>query len=213
MAKDRDEFKVKLEMVKSKFPEDASYIISEYIQDVQSILSCCVYLTKTGHITYIGVGECIMDQDLSFRRGIVDWNSQDEYKARLYDKFVVPVANYLHKKGYFGIVGIETITNESGDYLVDLNPRINGDTSYIMLARSMTSLKFTKSLFDSCHTFDGTGGQLVKKANSLNETNESGRVIIMAVADDGMKCHANVGVFGDSLDLVNSLHAQLCGKE
>ena len=211
MTKDREEFKEKQKMVKSKFPEDASYIISEYIQDVQSTLDCGFYVTKTGRIIYIGVEECAME-DLGFRYATIDWNKQDQYKAQLYEKFVVPVANYLHKKGYFGIVGIDVVTSESGDYLVDLNSRINGNTSYLMLARSMAS-KFTKSFFDICLTLDGAGDQLVKKANSLNETNEGGRVIIMAVADDGMKCHATVAVFGDSVDLVDSLFAQLCGKE
>ena len=212
MTQDREELKEKLEMVRSKFGKDASYILSEYIQDVQNTLDCSFYVTKTGHIIYIGVQECIL-KNFGYCYGTIDWNKQDQYKERLYDKFVVPVANYLHKKGYFGMVGIDVITSERGDYLVDLNPRINGDSSYHMLARSMATLGFTKAMMQSCATFDGTGEQLVKKGNSLNETNVRGRVILMAVADDGTKCHATVAVFGNSVNLVDSLYAQLCGKE
>ena len=212
MAQDRQELKEKLEIVRSKFGKDAPYILSEYIQDVQNTLDCSFYVTKTGRIIYIGVEECVLE-NFSYRYGTIDWNKQDQYKARLYDKFVVPVANYLHKKGYFGIVGIDIITSERGDYLVDLNPRINGDSSYHMLARSMATLGFTKAMMYSCATFDGTGEQLVKKGNSLNETNVRGRVTVMAVTDDGTKCHAAVAVFGDSVNLVDSLYTQLCGKE
>jgi hypothetical protein len=36
----------------------------------------------------------------------VDWDQREEHRDRVYDKFIVPVAKYLHEKGYFGFTGM-----------------------------------------------------------------------------------------------------------
>ena len=211
--KSREELEEVTNMVKERFGPDSSYVISEYIKDVHVTLDCGFYLTKSGRVIYLGVQECILE-DFGYVAGTIDSDKQEKYKERLYDKFVVPVASYLHKKGYFGVVGIDIVANSSGDYLVDLNPRINGDTSYLMLAQTMATLGFTKSLFFICATVDGvTGKQLVEKANSINEKNANGRIVIMATADDGKKCHASFSVFSDSMGGVKCLNAELWDNE
>lgn len=198
-------------MVKGIFGADVSYIISEFIQDVRATLDCSFYVTKSGRIIWIGVQECVME-GYGYVAGTVDWHLQEQYRERLYDKYVVPVAAYLHKKGYFGIVGIDIITSQSGDYLTDLNPRLNGNTQFIMLAASMAKLGLSKSLFQIHVSFDVSGEQLVKKANSINETS-AGRVVIIASADEDEKCYAAVSVSADSMKLAESLYASLCSKD
>lgn len=212
MAENPEKFEEITTMVKNRFGSDSSYIISEYIQDVQCTLDCGFYVTKSGHIIYLGVQECTLE-NFGCSGGYTDLGKQEEYKQQLYDKFVKPVSAYLHKKGYFGIVGIDIVRSPSGDYVVDMNPRINGNTSYLMLARSMAELAFSRSRFEICETFDFKSEQLVKKANSINEKNANGRVIIMAAADEGEKCHASVSVFSDSKEMAGSLHDQLCQYE
>jgi hypothetical protein len=212
VTRNREEFEKTSKMVKDRFGSDSDYVISEYIQDVQSTLDCGFYVTKSGRIINMGVQECILE-NFSSDGGTIDWDKQEQYKERLYDKFVVPVAAYLHKKGFFGVVGIDIVTSPGGDYMVDLNPRINGNSAYLMLAGSMAKFGHSKSFFTICSSFDGTSEQLVKKANSINERKDGGRVIIMAATDDGDKCHASVSVFGDTMELVRSLYSQLCGKD
>jgi hypothetical protein len=212
VTRNREEFEKTSKMVKDRFGSDSDYVISEYIQDVQSTLDCGFYVTKSGRIINMGVQECILE-NFSSDGGTIDWDKQEQYKERLYDKFVVPVAAYLHKKGFFGVVGIDIVTSPGGDYMVDLNPRINGNSAYLMLAGSMAKFGHSKSFFTICSSFDGTSEQLVKKANSINERKDGGRVIIMAATDDGDKCHASASVFGDTMELVRSLYSQLCGKD
>ena len=212
MVESREKLEEVTSMVKNRFGPDSSYIISQYIQDVKATLDCGFYLTKKGRIIYLGVQDCILE-NFGYDAGTIDWDKQEVYKKQLYDKFVVPVAAYLHKKGYFGIVGIDVVTSPGGDYLVDLNPRINGDTSYMMLAPPMAKLGLSKSRFQICVAFDTTVEQLVKKANSINEKNANGRIIVMAAADDEGKCFATIAVFGDSMKLVDSLYAKLCDNE
>ncbi len=195
-------------MIKTRFGEDAKYIISKFIQDVCVTLACDFYVTKTGRIFWIATRECVVE-DFEYVGGTMDWDSQGKYKERLYDKFVIPVAEYLHKKGYFGVVGIDVIASPSGDYLVDLNPRLNGSTSFALLAVMMAkNLEMSKSIFKLSTGFDCSSEDLVKKASSINETNV-GRVVIMASADENKKCYATVAVFGDSMKLVEKLYTRL----
>ena len=211
MTRNREEFEKVLQIVKGAFGADVSYIISEFIQDVHTTLDCSFYVTKSGRIIWIGVQECVIE-DYGYVAGRADWDLQKQYKQRIYDKFVVPVAEYLHKKGYFGIVGIDIITSPSGDYLIDLNPRLNGNTQFIMLAPGMANLGLSKSLFRICESFDCTEDQLIKKANSINATTSTGRVVIIASADEDGKCYAAVSVFANEMALAESLYVCLCSK-
>ncbi|XP_028411659.1 uncharacterized protein LOC114534413 isoform X2 [Dendronephthya gigantea] len=210
VVQNREKFREKLKWITERFGSDAIYVISEYIQEVQSTIDCGFYVTKSGNIIYLGVQECVVNKDFGCSGGSVDWDMQDKYRERVYDKFVVPVAKYLHNKGYFGMVGIDIITSLRGDYLVDLNPRINGNTAYLILASTMAKLGLTKSRYEICVTFNITSEELVKKANSINEENLSSRIIIMAAVDEGEKCHAAISIFSDSEEMVDSLCAELC---
>ena len=212
MVRNPEELKEKSKYVKDRFGSDSSYIISKYVQNVQSTLDCGFYVTKSGSIIYIGVQECVLE-NFGFEGGNIDWDKQEQYKKQIYDKIVVPVAKYLHEKGYFGIVGVDIVTSPSGDYLVDLNPRINGNTSYLMLASSMAKVGLSKSRYQICESFNVTSDELVKKANSINEKNANGRVIVMAAADEGEKCHTSFAVFANSMELVESLYSQVGGNK
>ncbi|XP_028414619.1 uncharacterized protein LOC114537722 [Dendronephthya gigantea] len=209
VVQSREEFGEKLKLITERFGSDAFYVVSEYIQEVQSTIGCGFYVTKSGNIIYLGVQECAVKKDFQYHGGSIDWDMQDKYRERVYDKFVVPVAKYLHNKGYFGMVGIDIITSPRGDYLVDLNPRINASTSHLILASNMAKLGLTKSRYEVCATFDVTSEELVKKANSINEENLSSRIIIMTAVDEGDKCHAAFSVFCDSEEMVDSLCAKL----
>ena len=166
-------------MINPRFGSDSSYVISEYIPDVQCTLACGFYVAKSGRIILFGIQECTM-KNYRHIGGYTDWNKQEQYKQQLYDKFVVPVSSYLHKKGYFGIVGLDIIRSPSGDYLVDMNPRVNGSTPVLMLSHHMMELGFSHSRFDKCNTYNITSKQLIEKANSINEKTGNGRVVIMA---------------------------------
>ena len=198
--------------INKRFGSNSSYVISEYIQDVQCTLSCGFYVGKSGRITYFGTQECIME-NFGHHGGYIDWNKYEQYKQQLYGKFVVPVSNYLHKKGYFGIVGLDIIRNPSGDYLVDMNPRISGTTPLVMLSNHMMELGFSHARFDICNTVNITSEQLVEKANSINEKTGNTRVVILAAVDEEEKCHASFTVFSNSKEMVDSLHDELCDNE
>ena len=176
------------------------------------MLACGFYVGKSGRIRLFGIQECTMS---NFRHigGYIDWNKHEQYKQQLYGKFVVPVSNYLHKKGYFGIVGLDIIRSPRGDYLVDMNPRINGSTPVMILSHHMMELGFSHSRFDIVNTYNMTSKQLVERANSINEKTGSARVIILAVADEGKRCRASVAAFSDSKEMVDSLQDQLFHNE
>ena len=197
-------------MINTRFGSDSSYIISEYIQDVQCTISCGFYVGKSGRIILFGIQECIMES-FDHVGGYIDWNKHEQYKQQIYSKFVVPVSNYLHKKGYFGIVGLDIIRSPSGDYLVDMNPRITGSTPVLILSHNMMKLGFSHSRFVHCNTFNITSKQLVEKANFINEKTGNGRVVIFAAVDYGKskKCRAYVAAFSNSKEMVDSLQDQI----
>ena len=212
VVENREKFEEVSNMINTRFGSDSSYVISEYIQDVQCILACGFYVGKSGRIRLFGIQECTMEI-FAHIGGYIDWNKHEQYKQQLYRKFVVPVSNYLHKKGYFGIVGLDIIRSPSGDYLVDMNSRVNGSTPVLILSHHMMELGFSHSRYDKCNIYNMTSKQLVEKANSINEKTSNARIVILATADEGKKCRASVAAFSDSKEMVDSLQDQLCYNE
>ena len=78
---------------------------SEFIQDVQETLGCQFYLNKKGDIHWLGTNVNLL-KDYDWVGSVVDWDLRDYHKDRVYERFIKPVAEYLHKKGYFGIAGM-----------------------------------------------------------------------------------------------------------
>jgi len=60
----------------------------------------------------------------------VDWDKQEGYEEIVHEEFTLPIKKYLHERGYFGLATFKVLITDHGRYLVDLKPRIGGDTAH-----------------------------------------------------------------------------------
>ncbi|XP_031562920.1 uncharacterized protein LOC116298551 [Actinia tenebrosa] len=180
-------------------------IFQEMIQGIKEVPSFQFYLQKSGDVHWIGTSVGGFD-GLVWTGSVVDWNKQDYYKNLVYDEFVVPVVKYLHKQGYFGLVTIEILITDHGMYLVDMNPRVGGETSQLLLAPYMAQFNLTVSSFRVMNIASKTSAShVIEKANDINNTHE-GKVIVLSAADvDEKGCMFDVCVFAKTLDEVDAL--------
>jgi hypothetical protein len=63
-------------------------------------------LNKKGEVHWLGTNVNVL-KDYDWVGSVVDWDLREHHRLRVWDAFIVPVADYLHRKGYFGIAGIE----------------------------------------------------------------------------------------------------------
>ena len=184
-------------------------VFQEFLPGVDKVPSFQFHLDKSGEIFWVGtsLGKFNVFQ---WTGATVDWDKQEDYRNLVYDDFTVPIANYLQNNGYFGLVTFEVLFTDHGKYLVDLNARVGGDTTHMLLARYMAmeaGLKHSAMFSENTHTF--TGAKLVEKTNDLNKKNQ-GKIVVLAVANVGNDgCDSDVSVFAKSPEEVQALFKKL----
>ncbi|XP_031567955.1 uncharacterized protein LOC116302732 [Actinia tenebrosa] len=186
-------------------------VITEVIEGITGNNCLQFYLYKSGEIHWLGVTNQIIGDNFIWGGGVVNWGDQTRLKSLLYDK-VVPVKEYLHKQGYFGIVGIDILTTEDNSYIIDVNPRINGSTPQLLLAPVMATLGYDTSVYLAGGRFNCKADTLLQTANLIN-SQHSAMVIVLSLADVEKGCEAHVVAFGKTekiaWDAANGLRPDL----
>ena len=179
-------------------------VFQELIAGVREVPSFQFYLHKSGEIFWIGTTSEGFN-GYSWTSGAVDWDRQEDYEQLAYEDFTLPIKKYLQERGYFGLVTFEVLITDHGKYLVDVNPRIGGDTTHLLLARQMALDFGLKHSAVSCYNkHQTTAKKLVKKANGINENGE-GTVIVLSAADEDEGCESFLSIFAKTSEIVQTL--------
>ncbi|KAL9966858.1 hypothetical protein ACROYT_G024988 [Oculina patagonica] len=190
LVKNEDDLSATLRQIREVLGWKGGIVFQEFIPGVKEVPSCHFNLLKSGEIFWIGTAIAGFD-GYSYTSGTVDWDKHEEYESLLYEEFTVPIKNYLQERGYFGLVNFEVLITDHGNYLVDVNPRIGGDTAHVLLARYMAldfGLKHSKVFFYNQHKTPAK--KLVEKANGINKNGE-GIVIVLSAVDEDEGCNNN----------------------
>lgn len=204
LVKNEGELSAILRQVRDVCGWKGKAVFQEIIPGIKEVPSCHFHLHKSGEIFWIGT-DIAGFNGYSFTSGTVDWDKQEEYEHLLYEEFTIPIKEYLQERGYFGLVNFEVLITDHGNYLVDVNPRIGGDTTHVLLARYLAldfGLKHSKIFFFNKHCT--TAKKLVEKANGINQ-NGNGIVIVLSAADVDKGCESFLSVFAKTPEMVQSL--------
>jgi len=158
-------------------------IYQEFIKNIEEFMNVTFYVNRRGEVHWIwgDIQNVIGFKLISMTSS---WNEQEKLKQRVYDDFVIPIALYLHKKGYFGVVNFELVITAHEKKLVDINPRFPGRFPAALIAPYMADLGFPSCFY--CKEFLESTIQpenLVAKANQINESQNVGRVLIIAAGN------------------------------
>jgi hypothetical protein len=209
LARNKNELSANLKELKEECGWLGNIIFQEMMQGIKEVPNPLFYLHKSGEIHWIGTSIGGFD-GFSFTSAAMDWDKQEEYKDLLYDEFTVPIKNYLHKQGFFGLVNYEVLRTEHGMYLVDLNPRLSAYTTHSLLAPYMAQQGFKHScltLKNAIHL--SSAKTLIEIANDINTNSNTGRVIVLSIADVEKGSCYELCTFAKSPEEVEALHAKL----
>ena len=187
---------------------EGEIVFQEFISGVKEVPSFQFYLHKSGEIFWVGTTMGGFDS-FAWTSGTVDWDKQEEYEHLVYEQFTLPVKNYLHERGYFGLVTFEVLITDHGKYLVDVNPRIGGDTTHLLLARYMAlDIDLKHSAIFCYNKHRTTAKMFVEKANAINNKGK-GMIIILSAADVDEECESYLSVFAKTPEEVQTLFQDL----
>lgn len=174
---------------------DASWVINEIIDDIQTDFGVQFYLRKNGSAVWLGFTEQRFDAGGKWSGGVFSAVQQQRHVDRL-SKMVHPAARYLHGEGYFGVVGIDIVTDGSGrQFLVDVNPRLTGITPFLMASRMFAAQSIDdwgEGVYSASCRFAGTFEQLIESA----ESETAARVVVLSAFEEEDRrstvCHLSV---------------------
>ena len=205
LVKNKSELSATLREIRDVCNWKGGIVFQEFIPGVKEVPSFQFYLHKSGELLWLGTTIGGFDGIFEWTSGTVDWDRQEEYEELVHEEFTIPIKKYLHERGYFGFVTFEVLITDHGRYLVDLNPRIAGDTTHLLLARYMAldiGLKHSATFFYNKHRT--TAKMLIEKADAVNK-NGKGMIIIQSIANVGKESVFDLSVFANTTKEVQTL--------
>lgn len=106
------------------------------------------YLSKSGTIRLMGVANQVVDREGHYMGGLVNY---DENIPAAYTPIIQRAASLCFQAGYFGIVGLDIITDQRDDEpkVIDANLRLTGMTPAYLLKPKLTSTGNSRALLST----------------------------------------------------------------
>ena len=170
------------------------------------------YVFKSGDIHWLGSLTGADSNYFNWNAGVGDWTRQEELKEAVYEEFILPVKNFLHSSGYFGIVNIEILEKNGERYLVDLNCRLPGALAQLLISPYMAKLGYPVSLMTTSKILRCTRQELFAMAEKINESS-TGKVIVLAAAHVDGAFRADLALFAETMAGIELLMGTLEQKQ
>lgn len=188
----------------------ARTVRTEIIGSVRGDYCAQFYLTRHGDIRWIGATDQVFDTRGRWNGAGIQAESQPELLDRLLP-VVRPVAEYLHARGYFGLTGVDILRDTSDRlYVIDLNPRINGSTPFLLMFLAMRDRGLSAGRYYAGVHYEGNAGALLEAAERPRANEE---IVVLSYFEspdtDTTECH--VAVFGETLTACRQTFRRLLG--
>jgi len=207
----QEEYEKKSNEIKG-FNPNTTFLFTELVENVKHTYCAQFYLRKNGEMQWLGVTED-MKHCTDLWNGMFKKIESDvqEKLCKLLLPTVQPVAKVLHYKKYFGVVGVDVLVDQSGkQYVVDINPRVNGSTPLLVASNSMEAKGWTHGItISEIKVYNKTKEEIISTANKV----QSGVVVVISMIDKRSYHSCQFFIYSRSIcDCFNILHANFLGK-
>lgn len=128
-------------------------LVSEFV--LNEVGNYCVqfYVDKQGKATLLGATNQMVTEDGEMIGGVIRYSdTMDKFHHK-----IAVLSRFLHKHGYFGVVGVDVLENMDGEmFVIDANIRVNGSTPLCVLRHNLKQEKKEYAKFSTGYTIDCT---------------------------------------------------------
>lgn len=186
----------KLQQQRNSLWPEAQWVVTDIIENITGDFGVQFYLRKDASVVWLGLTEQHFDAHQRWCGGTFSASLQHD----LFDSLcgiVEPVGEYLHRHGYFGLVGVDILRDSAGRFfLVDVNPRLTGITPFLMASRIFARRDgLHEGVYQASQRFPGAIEQLLGAAENVPDA----KVIVQSVfeqtssaAELATTCHISV---------------------
>ena len=171
------------EQIAQQWP-DAKLVINQLIENIAGDTGIQFYLRKDGSVVWLGLTQQQFNAKARWCGGVFSACEQDDGRRR-YESAVLATARCLHSHDYFGVVGIDVLTDKQGQqFLVDVNPRLTGVTPFLMASRRFADQGRAEGIYVASQTFAGSLDDLFTAAESINAARDDATVLILSACEN-----------------------------
>lgn len=168
----------------------ATLVVNSIIENIKGDFGVQFYLRKSGEIIWMGFTEQNFDANTRWCGGTFTASLQSEMRPH-FEPFIQATAAHLHEVGYFGVVGIDLLSDALDQfYLVDVNPRLTGISPFLLASRMFAETGATTGIYRASCRYAGTLEGLIEAA----EQTADARVVVLSGLEDAgtTVCHLSV---------------------
>lgn len=182
-------------------------LVSEFV--LNEVGNYCVqfYVDKDGKATLLGATNQMVTEDGEMIGGVIRYSdTMDKFHHK-----IAVLSRFLHKHGYFGVVGVDVLENADGEmFVIDANIRVNGSTPLCVLRRNLQQEKKEYAKFSTGYTIDCPLDEGLTRLHRDLEHKDF--VIVSAnefIHDKKVKTHIYGIVAGETLDQMFAIENRL----
>jgi len=181
-------------------------VFTELVQGIQYNTCVQFYVDREGNMEWMGVTEQRVDSEGLWLGSEIDQDRQS-FLEELIKPTVEPVAKALHEWSYFGVVGVDVLIDQDGrQYVIDINPRINGSTTLLLASRVMKQ----RGLNFGIHLMEMSFGQMTDDAIVNMVENAKGcEIMVLCISQKNNEARAQLAVFAKDKDTCNAIATQI----
>ncbi|WP_338294743.1 ATP-grasp domain-containing protein [Planctobacterium marinum] len=182
-------------------------LVSEFV--LNEVGNYCVqfYVDREGKATLLGATNQMVTEDGEMIGGVIRYSDTME---KFQHKIAV-LSRFLHKHGYFGVVGVDVLENAEGEmFVIDANIRINGSTPLCVLRRNLQQEKKEYAKFSTGYSVDCSLDEAMVRLHRDLEHKDF--VIVSAneyIEDKKLKTHIYGIIAGETLDQMFAIENRL----
>lgn len=174
-----DELEMRKEL--SRHWPDATLVVNSLINNIVGDFGIQYYLRSDGGVVWLGFTEQQFNQNRKWCGGIYSGSQQVELRDE-FQEIVEASAEYLHSRGYLGLVGIDILRDkENRCFLVDVNPRLTGVTPFLMMSRIWErDLGLNEGIYHASVDYPGSLDELIDAAEQMADS----KVVVVSGFED-----------------------------
>ena len=192
-----------------KWP-NAKLVINSVIENIVTDHGVQFYLRKDGSMVWLGLTEQRFNESNRWCGGTYSYELQSRL-IESYSPICLSTAKLLHDRGYFGLVGVDILTDSHGDcFLVDVNPRLTGITPFLMASRIFAQDQgFSEGVYMASFQFAGSLQSLIHACEGFDECQALVLSAVEEVDGDNASTICHLSVSSQSLERNRRIMHQL----
>lgn len=158
-------------------------VVSDFVKNVVENYCVQFYVDRAGEPTLIGATNQLVTDTGEHLGGMIHYRETDMRK--FFHKIAV-ISRFVHKHGYFGVVGVDILEDRDGQlHVIDANIRVNGSTPLCLQRHTLLAAGKEVAKYSTDYRMEGTVDSVLSRLRPWLERKDLTVLSLLEIPRDG----------------------------